>query len=275
MAVIAMTREMGSRGREVAQRVADHIGLTLVLHELVEHDLAQRMHVSENTIHRRFEGGATLRERLQIGTKRLARYTTEENLELAQKGNVVIRGWGACVLLRDVPHVARVRVCAPMELRERSVMQRRCFKDRRAARLEIERNDAAHKRTLQAAFGVDRDDPMLYDLVLNTERLSIDICVKLVCNLVESPEFCETEASRTILNDKVLEAHVRIKLGERFTAGTGVSGIETTASSGRVILKGIAIHPSLAAEAAEIVDRIDGVKDVQNCIEIVRGPRGL
>src|SRR5688572_27655269 len=144
MSVIAMTREMGSGGREVAQRVAEKLGLTVVLHHLVEHDIAEHLHVKESAVHHLLEGGATLLERLRTGNKRLARYTTEEILELANHGNVVIRGWGACLVLRDVPHVVRVRVCAPMEIRERAVMQRPGIKDRSAARQEIEHNDAAH-----------------------------------------------------------------------------------------------------------------------------------
>ena len=63
MPVIAMTREMGSGGREVAAAVAARLGLTVVLHELVEHDLAEHMHVRESAVHHRLEGGATLRER--------------------------------------------------------------------------------------------------------------------------------------------------------------------------------------------------------------------
>jgi cytidylate kinase len=274
MPVIAMTREMGSRGREVAQCLAKEIGLTLVVHELIEHDLAERLQVPASAVYHRFEGGATLRERWQIPSGRLARYTAEEILELAQKGNVLIRGWGACVLLRDVPHVVRVRVCAPMELRERSLMERRS-KDGGASRQEIERNDAAHKRTLQTAFGVDRENSLLYDLVLNTERLSVETCVKLVRELVESPEFRETDASRAILGDKVLEAHIRVRLGERFIAGMGVSGIEATARGGMVVLKGVAIHTTLADEAGKIVGAIPGVRDVDNRMKIVRGPRGL
>ena len=66
MPVVAMTREMGSRGREVAERVAEDLGLTLVLHELIEHDLAERLQVPASAVHHRFEGGATLRERWQI-----------------------------------------------------------------------------------------------------------------------------------------------------------------------------------------------------------------
>jgi len=275
MPVIAMTREMGSRGREVAQGVCGQLGLTLVLHEMVEHDLAERLAVPESTIRHRLEGGATLRERWQVGSSRLAQHTAEEILELAHKGNVLIRGWGACVLLRDVPHVTRVRVCAPMHLRERNVMQRRGLEEGPAARREIERNDATHRRTLQSQFGVDREDPLLYDLVLNTERLSIDTCVRLVADLAESPEFGETEASRAVLADHVLGAHIRVKLDERFTAGTGAGRIEATVSAGKVVLKGTVIHSTLAAEAGSIVGALPGVRDVDNRIEVVHGPRGL
>jgi cytidylate kinase len=275
MPVIAMTREMGAGGRLVAQRVAEKMGLTVILHELVEHDLAEHMHVRDSVVHHRLEGGATLRELWQIGTKRLARYTTEEILNLAKEGNVLIRGWGACVILRDVRHVARVRVCAPMEARMRTVMEQSGHKDTSAARREIERNDDAHKRTLKVAYGVDRENPLLYDLVLNTDRNSIETCAKLVCDLVESPEFRETEASRAVLYDKVLEAHIRNKFRERFTVGMGVTGAEVRADGGKIVLTGTAIHTALVDDARKIVEETPGVKEVENRMVVVHGPRAL
>jgi cytidylate kinase len=275
MVVIAMTREMGSGGRDVAERLANELGLAAILHELVEHDVAGRMHAPESAIHRRLEGGATLRERWRFGSKRLARYTAAEILDLAQKGDVLIRGWGACVLLRGVPHVARVRVCAPMDVRARAVMERLSLTDPNGARREVERNDAAHKRILHAAYGVDREDPLLYDMVLNTERNSIETCVRLIRDLVESAEFRETEASRAILDDRCLEAHIRVKLRERFIAGTGVAGAEASVTGGKVVLTGTAIHNALAADAADLVRAIAGVKEVDNRIAVVRGRRGL
>ena len=275
MPVIAMTREMGSGGREIAAAIAARLGLTVVLHELVEHDLAEHMHARESAIHRRLEGGATLRERWQIGNKRLARYTAEEVLELAARGNVLIRGWGACVVLKDAPHVARIRVCAPMEKRERAVMTRSGFSDLGVARREIESNDAAHKRVLHVAYGADRDDPRLYDLVLNTERVSIEAGAKLICDLVDSPEFHQTEAALAVLKDKALEAHVRIKLRERFIPGTGVSGVGATANGGRIVLTGVAIHDALAADAGKLAAEVAGVKEVVNRMVVVHGPRWL
>ena len=275
MPVIAMTREMGSGGRAVAQRVADRLNLTLVLHQMVEHGIAEHLHVQEGAVHHLLEGGATLLERLRTGNKRLAHYTAEEVLELANQGNVLIRGWGACVILRGVPHVVRVRVCAPMEVREQAVLERSGIKYRGEARREIERNDAAHRRALQNAYGVDREDSMLYDLVLNTERNSIEICAKLVCDLAESPEFRETEASRAILNDKALEAHVRIKLRERFGVGTGVSGVEAKADGGKIVLTGMAVHRVLVEDASKLASEVAGVKEVQNRMVVVHGPRAF
>ena len=275
MPVVAMTREMGSGGREVAQHVADRLGLTVVLHHMVEHDIAEHLHLRESAVHHLLEGGATLLERLQTGGKRLARYTAEEILELANQGNVLIRGWGACAVLRDVPHVVRVRVCAPMEVRERNVMERSEVKYRGGARREIERNDAAHRTTLQGAYGIDREDSMRYDVVLNTERNSVETCAKLICDLVESPEFRETEASRSILRDKALEAHVRIKLRERFTVGMGVSGADATAHAGKIVLTGTAIHSALVEDACKLAAAIAGVKTVENQMVVVRGPRVL
>jgi cytidylate kinase len=273
MPVVAMTREMGSGGREVARGVAERLGLKVILHEMVEHDLAEHMHVQDSAVHHLFEGSATLRERLQVGRKRLARYAIEEILELARQGNVLIRGWGACVILRDVTHVARVRVCAPLEARVRAISQRSGVDNPVTARQEIERNDAAHKRTLKAAYGVDREDALLYDLVLNTGRTSLNTCVSLVCNLVQAPEFQETEASRAVLEDRTLEAHLRVKLRERFTVGMGVSDVDVSVDQGTVVMTGTAIHKQLVEDASKIATETPGAKAVVNRMVVVHGPR--
>ena len=113
MAVIAMTREMATLGKDVAAGLAERLGLDIVHHELVEHDIAERSGMRESEVHRFLEGEASLLERWKIDRKRLSRYTAQEILELAVKGNVLIRGWGAEYLLRAVPHVICVRICAP------------------------------------------------------------------------------------------------------------------------------------------------------------------
>ena len=111
--------------------------------------------------------------------------------------------------------------------------------------------------------------------MLNTERCSIETCAKLVCDLVDSPDFQETESSRAILSDKALEAHVRVKLRERFIVGTGVTGVEATVDGGRMFLTGTAIHCALVDDASKIAGDVSGVKEVQNRMVVVHGPRAF
>jgi len=72
--------------------------------------MAERIGVPESEVHRFLEGEASLLERWKLDRKRMSRYTAQEILELAAKGNVLIRGWGATYLLKSVPHVVCVRV---------------------------------------------------------------------------------------------------------------------------------------------------------------------
>lgn len=78
MTVIAMTREMGTRGKDVAAGLADTLGIEVVHHELVERHLAERLHTNESAVHRFLEGKTSLWERWKVDTKRLSRFTAEE-----------------------------------------------------------------------------------------------------------------------------------------------------------------------------------------------------
>ena len=71
MTVIAMTREMGTLGKDVAAGLADVLGITVVHHELVEHHIAERMDVGESAVHRFLEGQSSMWERWQIDVARL------------------------------------------------------------------------------------------------------------------------------------------------------------------------------------------------------------
>ncbi len=80
MTVIAMTREMGTLGKDVAAGLADKLGLRVVHHELVENHLAERLQVAESTVHRFLKGQSSLWERWQIDSDRMSRFTSDEVL---------------------------------------------------------------------------------------------------------------------------------------------------------------------------------------------------
>jgi cytidylate kinase len=271
MAVIAMTREMGSLGKDVAARLAERLGLEIVHHELVEHDVAGRLGVEESAVHRFLEGSASLLERWQVDGRRLSRYTAEDILELAARGNVLIRGWGAVSVLRPVSHVLCVRVCAPMHVRVRRLMERLGIADADLARREIERNDASHASTMQRFFGANWEDPQLYDLMLNTERVPVEDCVGQVQLLAGSPAFQESEASRAVLADRLLEARVRSVLANRLGDARGADVIDVKVATGRVVLSGAVDDREEIDQVAQLVRGINGVMAVENNLRHITG----
>lgn len=259
MAVIAMTREMGSLGKDVAAAVAQRLGLAVVHHELVEEALSARLGLQESKVHRYLEGQATLMERWKIDKARMSHYTSEEVLELASKGNVVIRGWGAVGVLRDVRHVLRVRICAPLPDRAARIRQRMHIATDALAVREVQANDAGHAQTMHRFFHADWQDAVLYDIVLNTARLPIAACADVVVAMAQSPAFQETQASRAILEDRLLEARVRSRFDDAATRGLTTSAVNVSVGGGTVELYGLADHDVAIGELQRIARETPGV----------------
>jgi cytidylate kinase len=118
-------------------------------------------------------------------TEVLVRQTAETILRLADLGNVIIVGRGANVIAGKLPHVISVRLIAPRELRI-SHMERYDKLTSREADERIEREDGGRKRYLKKYFNCDIDDPLIYDLVVNTKSVSLDEAARMVANLVHA-----------------------------------------------------------------------------------------
>src|ERR1700678_26776 len=265
MTVIAVTRQLGCHGSEVASGIARRLGLQIVHSEIVANHVAERLGVGEGAVLRYVDGSASLLERWTINKRKLSRYTTEEILRIAEQGNVLIRGWGAATLLHDMPQVISVLVCASMDFRIR-VMMERGAKDAEAARVELERFDAVHARTMRASFNVEQEDALLYHMVLNTARLPVDACVNAVCQLAEHPRFRDPAATRTALADKLLEAKVNSALTEEIGIGIAPAGVRVSAAEGRVTLMGTSSSGTLRVRAEQVAHRIAGVLQGDNRI---------
>ena len=269
MAVIAMTREMGTLGKDVVAGLAERLGLEVIHHGLVEHDIAETSGLPENKVHQFLEGEASLLERWRMDRRRMRCCTAQEIFELAAKGNVLIRGWGSVYLLRAVPHVLSVRVCAPMEFREAVLMQRLGLKDRAAARREIERDDSAHNGAMQGMFGIDWTDPAHYTMVLNTARVPVQECVNSIVRLAQSSAFAETGESKAELRNQLISARVRSTLERHFGSDAGAL-VKTEVKAGQVMLTGQMVDAHYIAEAVRLVRSVEGVTGVKSHIVPVR-----
>ncbi len=259
MPVVAITREMGTLGKDVASRLGEALAVPVIYHEIIEH-LADRMRVRKSHVIRLLDGSAGVLERLTADKTSLFIHSADEIIGFALKGSgAIIRGWGATHLLRGVPHCVCVRVCAPFDLRKRRMLERLSTDDADRVETEIRDNDEAHTAIMRRHFGLQWTDPENYDLVLNTERVSVDECVEEVLALLRSPKFAETERSRARLEDLALAASVRAAL--RRSPETREARVQVAADAGRVTLSGVRATDERLA-ITEVAVAVPGVKDV-------------
>ena len=258
MPVIAITREMGSLGKDVATGLGEALGLPVIYQEVIDH-LADRMRVRRSHVIRLLDGSAGLLQRLTADQTSLFIHSADEIVSMALQGTgAVIRGWGATHLLRDVAHVVTVRVCAPREVRLRRMMERLNTDDVAQVVEEIHRNDEAHSALVKRHYGLQWTDPEHYDLVLNTERVGVQECVDEVLRIVRSPEFAETEQSRRQLEDLALSARVWAAL--RRAPETRDTRARVASRSGVVSVSGCGTDELL--KIAEVAIAVSGVRDV-------------
>lgn len=267
MTVVAMTREMGTLGKEVAREFARRNSYTVFHHELVESPGERSQRDEESEVYRFLEGSEEEIEAWRNNRAKGGYLTPEEVFEIAREGDALIRGWGACRLLKSVPNVLSVRVLAPMEFRIAQI-KLRLGVDERTARREIERSDAAHGRTFLRFFESDWRDPVNYDLILNTAHMSPGECADLLCAAAASQAFAETDETRRELEDRLLEARIAAALRADQSLGARSRHIRIGVQDADVRLYGV-VMDGLSRQRAEAVAIAQaGVRNLRN--DIVR-----
>jgi len=250
MPLIAMTREMGSLGMDVARILESELKVPVVYHEMIN-NLADKMRLRKSHVIRLLGGKANLFERLTADKTSLSIFTADEMLQVASKG-AVMRGWGAAHLLRPVKHAICVRICAPFELR-----------------------DEAQGAITKRHFGIGWQDPEGYDLSLNTERMSVEQCAEEIVQLSRKPDFAETEESRGTLADLALQASIKAAL--RADPSTRGLSFGVDSAGGRVRLRGIVDTREEWKNATRVVTSVRGVTGVKSELRVtaeIRSPMG-
>ncbi len=146
----------------------------LVAETLKEHNLSRRLEafMSED---KESEVQDTLEELFGLHPARwiLVRKTSQTILRLAQEGRVILVGRGANVLTRKLVGGFHVRLVGSYAKR---LEHMRSYYGLNAGQAEalIKKEDAGRKSYLKKYFSQDIDDPLLYDLVINTDAVSYE-----------------------------------------------------------------------------------------------------
>lgn len=273
MPLIVMNREMGSLGKDVAYGLATALGLKVQHHEMIEH-LANRARVRKSHVISFLEGSQGIIERLTIDQLKLCVLAADEIVSIAQRNEgVILRGWGATSLFKDVPHVVRICVSASRRQRVKRMMQRMDSSDEGQTERIVDQNDEAARAVMRRHFHIDVRDINEYDLGFNTDRVSVEQCIDQVIRTVNSPQFAESDASRAKLRDLAVMHHVRAAL--RTQALTSHCIVRVTSVGGQVRLEGVVDNSNEAKACSEIASRIKGVVDVDNRLNLSGVPARL
>jgi len=260
VALIAVTRELGSHAEHIAAELSQVYGCPVIYHEIIDY-VADKMRLRKSHVIKLLEGRASLIERLTADQTSLSIFTAAETFALAARPQgAIFLSWGAAQLLEGVPHAVRVRVCAPMRLRCERVKQSLGSGDDEYVLHEIGISDEAHGAITKRHFGIHWRDAEHYDMVLNTARLGVAECVAGIRQLVDSVGFEETEAARTRLADLSLEAHVRGAL--RQNAETARLKLTIVAQAGRLLLGGTIASANDRTAAVAVAAAVPGVQEV-------------
>ena len=106
-------------------------------------------------------------------------------LHVATMGNAVLVGRGANVLTESLTVGLHVRLIAPRDRRLQTLMDRHSLNRDEAAR-RMKEDDEGRRYYVKKHFNRNVDDPVVYDLVLNTDRLGYSAVSDLIAQALEA-----------------------------------------------------------------------------------------
>ena len=258
MALIMISRGTYREGSVLAQQVAARLGAPCLSREAMIAEAATRSHLPTPELTAALDKRPAFWHRVLGERTTYLTFVRAALCEHAQGGDLVYHGYVGHLLLPGIAHVLRVQVTADREVRLRAALAEHPTREAAAAHLaRVDRERRAWSRFL---FGVDWEDPLLYDLVLNLSRISLATAGEAVVQAAAHPEFQPTPASAQALRDLVLQSRVAAALAA--DPRTADAALTVTADAGRVTVTGQVRWPDGMDPVAQIAERVADVKAV-------------
>ena len=191
--VITLTRQYGSGGSDIAQLVARALGWTVIDNQFVD-EVARRAGLPSDEVAQREERAPGLLERLArtlavaspelfITTAAVPRVEEDEATivqlteriirEAASEGRAVLVGRGAQALLAQRPDALHVYVVASKPWRMKLAVERLGVEPGSVEQV-VDDTDRRRDQYVRTYYRRHRQDPAIYDLVVNAERLGFE-----------------------------------------------------------------------------------------------------
>jgi len=177
MAVITISRELGSGGLDLAQQVAKSLGYEFVDKRTVDGILRQYGLTKFNDL---YDSAPGILDLIRADNLLIVSMLNEILEALAKRGNVVILGRAGFAVLGQYADVLNVRIQAPFSERVQRVMAREGLTDLQAAEERVREDDNVHRIYVQRFYDKHWDEPSNFHLVLDMSSLSSDMAVQQI-----------------------------------------------------------------------------------------------
>jgi cytidylate kinase len=269
MSVVAISETFGSQGTEIGWELSRAMGWEFADREIIA-KAAERYGESVMDLHHVSEERPTLWERFSDSTRHYVSCIEATILEMAARDEAVLVGHGAAIILREIPHVLRVRVCAPESLRAARAQHGQGLATGETALEFVREVDRERAARIKFLYHVDVDDPALYDLVINTERASVADGVRIIRAALQGEFVRPSLRSLAIARDVSIAAQAKARLlVDPATRGMRPA---VTAAAGKVTVAGTVDSDELRDRVIENTRAIPGVVDVIDELIVVRLP---
>jgi cytidylate kinase len=269
MAIITISRQIGSLGDEIAKSTADSLGYQYIEKVQIS-ELLSRCGFSISDIDKFDEKKPSVWQTLSMQKELFAHFIQAAVYELAAQKNVVIVGRGGQVILKDIPGTLHVRVIAPFETRANRLMEQRGYDEKTAHRI-IRQSDRDSSGYLRTYFDVGLDNSDLYDLVINTRTMTPDESVEMITSAVGAEKIKDSPRMSEALYDLSLNHKAHAALLEI----TGkAEWVELEIEKGIALLSGLVSSAEIKEECEKVVSNIQGIKSVNNRLNVRDEKRG-
>jgi len=232
MAIITISRGSYSKGKEIAEKVAEELGYDCVGREMLL-DVSGEFNIPEVRLVRAIHDAPSLLERFNFNRMKYIQCLQLALLRRIQKDKVVYHGLAGHFWLDGISHILKVRIIADMGARVVAEMERENI-SRNAALNMLEKDDEQRVRWSKSLYGIDTRNPSLYDMVLHIQRIQVPDAVNIICHTALLEHFRTTAESQQILNDRLLACEVRVALIDlkqelQVSADNGIVTVKTQA----------------------------------------------
>lgn len=212
MTAITISRQAGSRGARIARGLAKELGWEFTDKSTVNRVIRQYGLVRLNDLYNELP---TLGDLFSDNAALTIEMMNETIAAIAARGNVVILGRGAFVVLKGVPDVLNIFIEAPLETRVARIAKRDDV-DLETAEERVKADDKLRRRFTRRYYGANWAKHENYDLVLDSGSLTDDEAIEQILGALHAlPTRVETGTAAHLQVHPVLAQTIDEVMGSR------------------------------------------------------------